>query len=213
MRTRESAKADLVPSLPRIHSPTGAGLCRLLIQRLVVGREQVAHLVALGAQVVGVVRVGLDAQRHLLGHRQAVSVDPDDLLGVVGERCGSSTGPGPAGSARRCRSRAGRRKPSFSLASTVSIPSSCRCRRGACCTSPMPRPSCRRYTMHAAPLVADLPHARRRAARRSRSAASAEHVAGQAFAVHAHQHRLQPAPRRPSPSPRARAGPRRCGRR
>src|SRR4051794_10442912 len=47
--------------------------------------EQVAELVLLGLQVAAVVEVGRDLDGHALDDAQAVAVDADDLLGVVGE--------------------------------------------------------------------------------------------------------------------------------
>ena len=47
--------------------------------------QRVAHLVALGPQVGLVVGVGCGFDRHLLADREAVALEPDDLLRVVGE--------------------------------------------------------------------------------------------------------------------------------
>ena len=47
--------------------------------------QRVAHLVALGAQVGLVVGVGDRFDRHLLGDREAVALEPDDLFRVFGE--------------------------------------------------------------------------------------------------------------------------------
>src|SRR6185503_18179526 len=63
----------------------------LLVDHLLVEREplvvqQVAEPVALRAEVVAVVIARLVLDRDLVGHAQAVALEPDDLLRVVGEQ-------------------------------------------------------------------------------------------------------------------------------
>ena len=61
------------------------GVDELLVERQRLVVERVAHAVALGPQVLLVVRVGRVHDRHLLGDRQAVALQPADLLRVVRE--------------------------------------------------------------------------------------------------------------------------------
>ena len=57
----------------------------LLVERQALVVQRVAHLVALGAQVGLVVGVGGRLDRHLLGDREPVALEADDLFRVVGE--------------------------------------------------------------------------------------------------------------------------------
>ena len=57
----------------------------LLVEGEALVVEGVAHLVALGPQVGLVVGVGRRLDRHLLGDREAVALEADDLFRVVGE--------------------------------------------------------------------------------------------------------------------------------
>src|SRR5207247_10607840 len=82
-------------------------------------RKEMPELVALRAQVLPVGFVGRDLDRHALGDVQAVALQPDDLLRVVGEQpevlhaqihedlgadpVVAQTGPAAERSLRRCR--------------------------------------------------------------------------------------------------------------
>ena len=57
----------------------------LLVEGEALVVQRVAHLVALGAQVGLVVGVGGGLDRHLLGDREPVALEADDLFRVVGE--------------------------------------------------------------------------------------------------------------------------------
>src|SRR3954462_10754148 len=58
---------------------------QLLVQRQALMVEGVAHPVALGAQVGLVMRVGHGLDRDLIGDREPVALQAQDLLRVVGE--------------------------------------------------------------------------------------------------------------------------------
>src|SRR3954453_7321496 len=58
---------------------------QLLVEGQALVVERVAHPVALGVQVGLVVRVGNGLDRHLVGDREAVALQTEDLLRVVGE--------------------------------------------------------------------------------------------------------------------------------
>src|SRR4029450_5160072 len=45
--------------------------------------KQVTHFHPLGLEISGVVRIRLAANRHLLDHLNAITLEPDDLLRVV----------------------------------------------------------------------------------------------------------------------------------
>src|SRR5262245_12394912 len=57
----------------------------LLVERQSLVMERVTHPVALGAQVGLVVRVGDGLDRHLVADREAVALQPQDLLRIVRE--------------------------------------------------------------------------------------------------------------------------------
>ena len=57
----------------------------LLVERQALVVQRVAHALGLGPQVGLVVLVGRVGDRHLVGHPQAVALQPADLLGVVGQ--------------------------------------------------------------------------------------------------------------------------------
>src|SRR3954469_23111996 len=58
---------------------------QLLVERQPLVMERVTEAVALGAQVLLVVRVGHRLDRDLVGDREPVTLQAVDLLGVVGE--------------------------------------------------------------------------------------------------------------------------------
>ena len=134
--------------------------------------ERVAQAVALGAQVGLVVRVRRVLDRDLRGDRQPVALQAADLLRVVGEDADRASARGRRGSARRCRSRAGRpagrargsRRP-------CRAPGPAGCRRAACSAGRSRGPPGRGRAARRGPRARSSP-APTRAARRSRSAAS-----------------------------------------
>src|ERR1043166_8542875 len=80
-----SSRKAPASAIPALRVALGLVVEHLLVERQALVVQRVAELVALGPQVSLVVGVGRRFDRHLLGYREAVALEANDLFRVVGE--------------------------------------------------------------------------------------------------------------------------------